>query len=117
MDRATWQRSIDELLKATDKQIVSILEQDGLLPKWSGHLAPAVGKVLGASVSTTTHPNINALIGFAGRTQRRTICIPFSKSLSGFSINLYKRRPRCCFFCLLAHPLLNADCFWDGITR
>ena len=35
MDRAKWKRSITELLTASNKKIVHMLEQDGLLPKWS----------------------------------------------------------------------------------
>ena len=44
MDRAKWKRSITELLTASNKKIVHMLEQDGLLPKWSNHLCPRCWK-------------------------------------------------------------------------
>jgi hypothetical protein len=40
MEGASWKRTLPELLSATDSQIVKILEEDGLLPKWHGKMCP-----------------------------------------------------------------------------
>ena len=55
LDHATWNRSIAELLKASDKTIVSILEEDGLLPKWCGKLCPRCWK---GALRKKTHQDI-----------------------------------------------------------
>ena len=40
LDRVHWKRTVPELLKATDRQIVQILQQDKMLPKWHGKVCP-----------------------------------------------------------------------------
>ena len=40
LDRAKWKRSITELLTASNRKIIHMLAQDGLLPKWFNHLCP-----------------------------------------------------------------------------
>lgn len=56
MDRAKWKRGIGELLAASNKKIVKMLEQDGLLPKWSGHLC----RRLYTQQSTKVFPSTSA---------------------------------------------------------
>ena len=40
LDRVHWKRTVPELLKATDRQIVQILQQDKMLPKLHGKVCP-----------------------------------------------------------------------------
>ena len=39
-DRATWARTLPQLLKATHKQITLMLKKDQLLPEWKGRCCP-----------------------------------------------------------------------------
>eukprot|EP00438_Fugacium_kawagutii_P007345 Skav219312 [mRNA] locus=scaffold1152:119024:120103:- [translate_table: standard] len=55
MDRAKWQRTLPELLKASDQQILQILEKDGLLPKWAGHTCPRCWK---GTLRRTVHQGV-----------------------------------------------------------
>ena len=43
-DRATWERTLQPLLTASNCQIQQLLERDGLLPKWGGKLCPRCWK-------------------------------------------------------------------------
>ena len=36
LDRINWKCTVPELLQATDRQIVQILQQEKMLPKWNG---------------------------------------------------------------------------------
>ena len=40
LDRVNWKCTVPELLQATDRQIVQILQQDKMLPKWKGKVFP-----------------------------------------------------------------------------
>lgn len=44
MDRHVWKRSMVDLLKASDKEIINMLLQDGLLTSWEGKLCPRCGE-------------------------------------------------------------------------
>ena len=39
-EQARWKRTVPQLLKCTDAEIVQVLVDDGLLPDWSGKLCP-----------------------------------------------------------------------------
>ena len=51
MKRASWKRTLPELLSASNSEIVAMLEEDGLLPKWRGKVCPHCWK--GTLTSTT----------------------------------------------------------------
>ena len=51
MERASWKRTLPELLSASNSEIVAMLEEDGLLPKWRGKVCPHCWK--GTLTSTT----------------------------------------------------------------
>ena len=44
MDQTKWKRSLPDILHATDKGIVQMLMQDGLLPDWRGKTCPRCEK-------------------------------------------------------------------------
>ena len=44
LDRMMWKRSLTHILFASEKQLVKILLQDGLLSAWTGKLCPRCGK-------------------------------------------------------------------------
>ena len=51
MERASWKRTLPELLSASNSEIVAMLEEDGLLPKWRSKMCPHCWK--GTLTSTT----------------------------------------------------------------
>ena len=44
LDRKMWKRSLKDILHASEKNLVKMLLQDGLLPSWDGKLCPRCGK-------------------------------------------------------------------------
>ena len=54
-DRASWKRTLKEILSASDKKIIQKLQQDGLLPKWDKKRCPRCWK---SYLTTKTHQGL-----------------------------------------------------------
>lgn len=55
MERQTWKRSLQELLTATNAEIVKMLQDDGFLPNWHGKICPHCWK---GKLTSTTRNNM-----------------------------------------------------------
>ena len=55
MDRTAWKRSLPELLRTTENDLIHKLREDRLLPCWEGHVRPRCGK--GTLSSLVPHPS------------------------------------------------------------
>ena len=58
VDQARWKRTLPQLLKASDKDIIRILTEDGLLCNWKGKTCPSCNK--GTLSSLTAQPGRDA---------------------------------------------------------
>ncbi|CAJ1383592.1 unnamed protein product [Effrenium voratum] len=54
-DRASWKRTLKEILSASNKKIIQKLQQDGLLPKWDKKRCPRCWK---SYLATKTHQGL-----------------------------------------------------------
>ena len=99
-DRATWKRTLQPLLTASNCQIQQLLERDDLLPKWGGKLCPrcfAAGKANSALVSSEAFASTSVAARHVAPTTFLIISIHSFRCRKESNINHCRSSQHCSF--------------------